>query len=319
MSDPYVFNVSEMQDFQRCRFRWWAKWVQNYVPKHEAQPLGFGKLIHRIFETYHGGQYNMAECIALHRTEWVTKMETAGMNGLDIVDISIGTKVLKQLDDITEALVLWQDVYPMEIDCLEVEEPFEIDLGDGIVGRGRPDRVAVRHGLLWHVQHKALAAGTHFAVFTDLAKRSYHEHLYAEALWKKYKCHVAVRGYGGTHFDLIRKLKYRTNITKANPLGKCKDYEEMFQQVPMSVDLDSPLHHHVMDSIKQHAAEMRACRTLCAAGFIPAPNENMNGGAFGNSPDEYFRVLTGEYELGDDRYFKQREDTYETPEGSDAE
>jgi hypothetical protein len=40
----------------------------------------------------------------------------------------------------------------------------------------------------------------------------------------------------------------------------------------------------------------------------------MNGGMYGNSPDEYFRVLTGEYELDDPRYFKTREDTYAGPE-----
>lgn len=311
MPEPFVFNVSEMQDFTKCRFRWWAKWVMNYVPKHEAQPLGFGKLIHRIFETYHSGEYKISECITLHRGHWLGMMATS----TDEVDVAVGTKVLKQLDDLTEALVQWQDIYTFDNPCLEAEVPFEVELGDGIVGRGRPDRVAVRDGLLWHVQHKALAAGTHFAVFTDLAKRSYHEHLYAEALFRKYR--TMVRGYGGTQFDLIRKLKYRTKITKANPLGECKRYEEMFQQIPLSIDLDGPLHQHVMDSIRQHAQEMRACRKLCAGGFIPAPNENMNGGMFGNSPDEYFRVLTGEYELGDDRYFKQREDTYETPEGSE--
>jgi hypothetical protein len=94
----------------------------------------------------------------------------------------------------------------------------------------------------------------------------------------------------------------------------------MFQQVPVAIDLDSPLHEHVMDSIKTHAREMRQARIRWNVhGEVPAPNENMNGGAYGNSPDEYFRVLTGEYELGDPRYFKRREDTYETPEGSDAE
>jgi hypothetical protein len=309
---PYVFNISEMQDFQRCRFRWWAKWVMDFVPAHEAQPLGFGKLIHRIFESFHLG-LSMADSIAQHRGNWLSLMATT----TDEVDIAVGTKVLKQLDDLTEALLLWHDTYPVEYD-LEVEVPFEMELGNGLVARGRPDRVAVRHGLLWHVQHKALASGTHFGVFTDLAKRSYHEHLYAEALMAKYK--GSVKGYGGTQFDLIRKLKYRTKVTKANPLGECKRYEEMFQQVPVAIDLESPLHEHVMESIKAHAREMCQARIRWNThGEVPAPNENMNGGAYGNSPDEYFRVLTGEYELGDPRYFKKREDTYETPEGSDAE
>jgi hypothetical protein len=46
------------------------------------------------------------------------------------------------------------------------------------------------------------------------------------------------------------------------------------------------------------------------SGLIPAPNEGANGGFFHNKPDEYFRVLTGEIELDDDRYFRPRQDTY---------
>jgi len=309
--DSATFNISEMQNFTRCRFRWWATWCANRIPRHESQPLAFGKLIHKIFEMHGGGKYNMVECIALYRREWSEMMENAQQHGLDIMDISMGTKVLKQLDDLTEALVQWHDIYtfdgPGDIETLEVEEPFLLPMGDGLFARGRPDRVAVRQGLLWHVQHKALAAGTKFAVFTDLAQRSYHEHLYMEALALKYPMYKV----GGTQFDLIRKLKYRTKITKANPLGECKKYEEMFQQIPMSIDLESPVHEHVMGSIMQHAMEMRECqRRWITHGVVPAPNEGANGGFYGNAPDEYFRVLTGEIELDDDRFFQERTDTY---------
>lgn len=316
MNDTYVVNVSEVQQWMRCPFRWWAGWVMNKVPVGSSQPLEFGKLIHRIFEDYHTMKTpDMLVAISRARIDWINQMENAGLLGLGISDIAVGTKVLKQLDDMTEALVQWHDIYTFDIVCLEAEVPFELELGDGIIARGRPDRVAVRDGLLWHVQHKALAAGTNFAIFTDLAKRSYHEHLYAKALWAKYK--GKFRGYGGTQFDLIRKLKYRTKITKANPLGECKEYKEMFQQMPMSVDLESPLHHHVMDSLKYHIQSMRRARAEWRSfGIIPAPNENMNGGMYGNSPDAYFRVLTGEIELDDPRYFMEREDTYTTPEGS---
>jgi hypothetical protein len=314
MISEFTFNVSAMKDYIRCPFRYWAKWIMNQVPKNEAQPLAFGKLIHRIFEQYHRMK-TPSMLVAIHdaRLDWVNYMTNAGALGMSVNDIGVGTKVLKQLDDMSEALVQWHDIYTFDNVCLEVEEPFELDLGNGIRGKGRPDRVAVRDGLLWHVQHKALAAGMHFAVFTDLQKRSYHEHLYAEGLWAKY-C-GEFRGIGGTQFDLIRKLKYRTKMTKANPLGETKSYEEMFQQIPVAIDLEGPVHLHVMETIKKHAAGMRELhRRWDEYHDIPAPNDDMNGGMYGNSPDEYFRVLTGEYELDDPRYFKTREDTYAGPE-----
>jgi len=322
-----TFNVSEVQSWMRCPFRWWACWVMNKVPIHEAQPLSFGKLIHRIFEDYYtgygtdhfGGPATMVGAIERQRYLWVLKMaETT-----DPVDLVVGEKVLKQLDDLTEALVQWKDTLTPDVEedgdqhihCLEVETPFEFNLGNGLRARGRPDRMAVEYGTLWHKQHKALAAGTHFGVFTDLAKRSYHEHLYAEAEHEKYPQYKV----GGTQFNLIRKLKYRTKVTKNNPLGEVKQLNEMFCQLPMSIDLESPLHEHVMDSIRYHANNMRRTQLLWLnEGRIPAPNETMNGGQFGNSPDDYYRVLTGEIELDDPRYFGPREDTYAPPEG-DAE
>jgi hypothetical protein len=43
---------------------------------------------------------------------------------------------------------------------------------------------------------------------------------------------------------------------------------------------------------------------------MPLPNEKLNGGWIGNTIDPYFRVLQGEIDLKDDRWFKDREDTY---------
>jgi hypothetical protein len=315
-------NVSEINDFTNCRFRWWAK-VVNRVPKHDSQPLAFGKLIHLIFEDFHKNgatQSAMRQAIQVRRNEWVNMMADAQTHNLDIQDIDVGTKVLQQLDDLTEPLLLWQDRYPVDED-LEVEEPFEYTLctlpnGEVITARGRPDRVFTRDNYFWHKQHKALNSATHFGVFIELNKRSYHEHLYAEALQLKYP-HLLC---GGVEFDLIRKLKYRTNITKSNPEGKVKTLDEMFFQCPMTIDLNSPVHKHVMKCLKYHAAQMYHARQEWEEhGLIPAPNEGMNGGMFKNKPDEYFRVLIGEYELDDDRYFKNREDTYASSTETDDE
>jgi hypothetical protein len=301
LRSPYVVNITSVNDFTACPWRWWAKWIQNRVPIHDSVPLTFGKMGHIIFEDVHKGLGSFREVIQSRRAEWHEQM----IQEPDEFNRMVMQKALQTLDDMAEALPQWKDGYEFEIPCLEIEQPFEYKLMPGIILHGRPDRVGVMAGQLWHCQHKFLAAGTHFGTYIELAKRNYHEHSYLEALHLKYPQYPI----GGTLFDLIRKLKFRTNIGKKNEATKT--YEEMFMQFPMSISLDSPLHQHVMENIKAHIKEMRRVEVAYGvSGVIPAPNEGANGGYFHNQPDDYFYVLTGERSLDDDRYFKPRQETY---------
>lgn len=319
-------NVSEVQDFMRCRYRWWAKWVMNRVPRVTATPLTVGKLIHSIFEDHLRTGIPMGDSIAINRKRFVSEIE----GETNPLSVARAHESLSVLDGLDEALRLWKDDYRMDVPIAEVEEAFEYpEPGTGIVWIGRPDRVSIHEGKIWHNQIKNLAAGVNFAVYLDLQQRSYHEHMYAEALLHRYKDGFKFSNgvevgpgelaYGGTMFTLVRKLKYRTGVTKANPEGKVKPLNEMFWQSPMAIDVWSPLHLSVMNSLRSHAFEIEAARrTWETFGMIPPPNENMNGGSFGNSPDEYFRVLTGDATLDDDTLFMDREDTY-NKENNDAE
>jgi len=293
-------NVSEINEFANCRFRWWAKWIMGREPVHASVPLTFGTMLHTVFEDVHKGDGGFKEVIQSRRAAW----HADAMVETDTFNMEVALKSLTTLDDLTEALLLWKDQYEFDSD-LEVEQPFEYPLMDGVILRGRPDRVSVMLGSIWHVQHKGLAAGTHFGVYCDLAMRSYHEHSYAEALHLKYPDIP----YGGTVFDLIRKLKYRTYVGKKNEATK--SYEEMFMQWPMAVGLDSPLHENVMSCIRGHVEEMIVAEDRYRQdAYIPKPNESANGGFFHNAPDPYFKVLVGEWELDDPRYFRERKDTY---------
>lgn len=294
-------NISEINDFANCRFRWWAKWIMGREPLHASVPLAFGSMLHKCFEDVHSTGQAFKEVIPVRRVEW----HEQAMLETDSFNREVVLKSIQTLDDLTEALNFWEDKYVFEVPCLEVEKPHEYEIMPGVMLRFRPDRVGIMQGSIWHVQHKGLAAGTHFGVFTDLAQRSYHEHAYAEGLALAYPEYSV----GGTLFDLIRKLKYRTNVGKSNE--KVKTPAEMFMQHPMSVSLDSPVHIHVMECIRGHIEDMiEVERRYREFGRIPKPNEGANGGFFHNKPDEYFRVLIGEYELDDDRYFRQRIDTY---------
>ena len=312
-SSPIRLNVSELQDFMRCKYRWYAKWVLNRVPRVTPTPLTLGKLVHTIFEDHLSLGKPMGDAIIHRRREFLDGLADVH----DPYAISNAHEAIAILDGMDEALRQWRDDYVMDVPALEVEESFSYpDKELGIEWIGRPDRVSVdSSGRMWHNQVKNLAAGVNFAVFLDLQQRSYHEHLYGEALAAKYPEYK----YGGTMFTLIRKVKYRTGVTKANPDGKVKPLSEMFWQSPMAIDLTSWHHNDVMSSLRANARELLDAREQYSKyGRIPPPNELANGGPFGNSPDLYFRVLTGDALLSDDNLFMDREDTY-NKENSNAE
>jgi len=293
----------------------------NRVQKDEAPALAGGKLLHRIFEDAGRGNVTLHEAAEIAIRDWKQSMSSASER-----DRLSGEKALKIIEDLGEGLALWEDKYPFEFPVLEIEEPFEIEFPDlpNVFFRGRPDRVGILNNQIWHVQNRGLAAGTNFGIYIATAKRHYHEHLYAEHLAWKWGLGLPdgftmpdgehfPKGfkYGGTMFNLVRKLKYRTKVTKANPAGETKTKDELFFQHPMSINLKSGLHKHVMFSMFQHVRAMQQVQKEWEEDqIIPAPNERLNAGPFGNMVDPFFRVLTGEITLEDNEVFKDREDTY---------
>lgn len=296
----YTANGSSVADFEQCRFRWVIKWVMNRVPRNESPALTEGKLLHTIFEDHLKGVRPMADAIKFRCAEALnTPTDQAGRDTIQ--------RAVDGIMDRAEALVLWRDQYEWEIPVLEVEEPFEIahPMDPHFHLKGRPDRVGVMNGQLWHIQNRGLAAAMNFGVYMELATRHRHEHLYALAISQKYPQYP----YGGTFMNLVRKLKYRTNVGKNNEAVKTLD--QMFFQHPLVIDLKGELHEHVMLSLLGHLKEMeRVEKEFREDGTMPSPNEKLNGGFNGSMIDPFFRLLTGKSDVADNRLWKDREDTY---------
>jgi len=304
----YRVNVSSIQDFMQCRFRWWCKWVMNRTPLNEMPALGAGKLLHLIFENAFNGK-DISQSATIWCSEYRRIIDT-----LHPLAQAGQLKALQTVEDLTEALPLWCDTFPYD-EVLEVEEPFEWE-HNGILWRGRPDRtVLVGKNRIWHTQNRGLAPSMNFGTYTRLMKRHYHEHLYGEYLQQKYR-KVLKRPklkFGGTVANLVRKLKYRTNVGKKNEATKTA--AEMFWQGAVSIEIDSPLHMAVMMAMEQHVRDMQYVEHRWRDhNEVPAPNEKMNGGFSGSSEDPYYKVLIGEIGLDDDNVFKAREDTYAVQE-----
>ena len=150
----------------------------------------------------------MSEVITKRKAEWTTLLNAT----TDEDERRVGLEAIEDLDSFAEPMCLWSDQYHFEIPVLESETSFIIPhpYDDSIRLRGRPDRVGVMLGQVWHVQNRSLNAATNFSLYVDLARRHYHEHLYAEHIAKKYPQWP----YGGTLFNLFRKLKFRSKQTK---------------------------------------------------------------------------------------------------------
>jgi hypothetical protein len=213
---------------------------------------------------------------------------------------------IEELAKYEEVMGLWKDKYPVG-PSVEVEAAFEYPHPDdsSILLVGRPDRVAPLWGRLMHWQNRGLNASLNFGTYMELAKRHLHEGLYAWAMRKKYPDVP----YGGTGFNLMRKLTYRGKPTKACPEGKILHGpdEIFFQDI---IPFTEKRCEGILAEIKWYVDEMRRTRIEAQNGRIPYPNEKQNGGYFGNSIDPFFKVLEGEIDLEDNRYFKNREDMY---------
>lgn len=293
-------NVSEVSSFMQCRFRWWCEYVMNRVPIATAPALDGGRLLHRIFERHFTQRITLLEAA-------IDEMEAYRRLMLDAPAAALpnAEKALRIIEDLAEALPLWEDKFQYDA-VLEVEEAHEYPdpMLPGLIWQMTPDRVLLVGGDIVHEQNRGLAPGMNFATYKRLQNRSYHEHLYLEALAAKHR-----RKVRGTVFNLVRKLKFRTNVGKRNE--ETKTANEMFWQGLLPVDLEGGLHRSVMMSLRQHAVDIIRAREMWERdSFIPAPNEKMNGGYSGNSEDPYFRVLMGEIRLEDDTYFKPRESRY---------
>jgi hypothetical protein len=215
-------------------------------------------------------------------------------------------KAFDELQGLVEPLAFWKDNFPVER-VLEVEEPFEFQIGS-LTFQGRPDRVAVVFGKAFHIQNKTVSAQTDLGVYYTLAGRSLHELHYGKYLEEKY----AEQGleYGGTIYNVIKKLKYRSKtVSKAEPLGKILNAPEtMFSQVMIGLDPNQA--EIAKAELEYWVTEMLVTADEYFVGDIIGATRAWDSGYHGHGLDPYTEVMLGEKSLDDDRYFMDREQTY---------
>ena len=298
MKRTYV-AVSEMQDFLRCQWRWYAKYRLNRVPRRWSDALILGTAVHNVFEKHFKG-----DTLEGAWQDEVMVLDGARLMAKDPSEAVAIVKAKNSLILYKPQIVGFVDQFRID-ESLEVEEAFEIPLGtfnyDGsaFVLQGRPDQ-AIRVGdVVYHRQHKTIAPNKGLETYAKVIARSMHEGLYGNYLSQKYNGSLT---YGGTALNVIikkvvddpRKGSFQT-IIKVDGLERFRAF----------------LRAQAITREMARAAEIaERCGHL---GLIDNPLED--AGAFGNSLDGYYHVLTGQRKLSDDAYFMDREERYVPIEG----
>lgn len=298
MKRTYV-TVSEMQDFLRCQWRWYAKYRLNRVPRRWSDALILGTSVHNIFEGHFKNGYNLAGCLA----EEVNLLEQYILVADPDESVALA-KAIKGLKAYAPQIVGFVDQFP-NAEPLEVEEAFELKLdvltADAFtrepvewILQGRPDRVVRVSSVIYHQQHKTIAPNKGLETYAKVIARSMHEGLYGFYLSQKYNGSMT---YGGTLLNVIIKK------VVDDPRKGC------FQTV---IKVDSTERLRSFLRAKAIVREMARAEQVVARwgheALIDNPLED--AGAFGNSLDGYYHVLTGQRKLSDDAYFMDREERY---------
>lgn len=294
-------SVSEMEDFLKCQWRWYARWRLNRVPRKWSDALILGTAVHDIFERHFALGTSLDVC---HLEVQRQLMEAA--NSAPDPDQRVAlNRAYRDLIAFRPQIVGWRDEFRIE-EQLEVEEAFEVRVLPARDPnevewwfRGRPDRPVVIGGKVIHMQHKTAAIGKNPQTFATYLSRSMHETLYGGRLRDKYR----PRPYGGFVLNLIRKGVAKTDA----------DIPRLARQLMV------PISDYDIDRAQSRAnaifIEMRKAQALADEHGIWSLVDNplQDAGVYGNSLDGYLPVLTHKASLDDDTLFMPREETYAEP------
>jgi len=287
-------SVSSIQHYQDDPLTWCYTWLENRVPRKTGTAVSTGRLVHKAFENHFKGGGRVGD-------ELDALLAPIDPRYLD----ERARKAYYASARLVEPLNLWEDRYPIDR-TLEVEAPFEEKLPNGLIFQGRPDRVVSCYGKVWHFQHKTLAASRNPEHFIKLAPQSMHELLYAAHLRQKY----TDEPYGGSIYNVVRKLKYKSEA-KGPKFGTIlNDINKLFIQRHFALR-DTDIARARVDLLSLALKMERLARDYTRYLVQPPRNRRFDAGFYGTGLNPYLPVILGETTLDDDSRYMDRLDPYE--------
>lgn len=281
-------NVSAVKSFQRNPRRWWYEYSLKRIPKTRTVALDVGTAVHRVLADHFLGR-EMPTALNAGRAYVYDMRQTM----LTHAQFEAAEDLVKEWEGLVPLLEAWTSKY--EVQTVKVEEELWKQLpGSEHVLYGTPDRVVRWNGAFWHVQNRTLSGSTPIAPYLRAASLNLHELAYAWLIREH-----GMIPYGGTLFNIIRKLKLMG--AKGKPLHAP---EECFVQefIPLTED-------HINAAIAEITRTARAMSDYIAHPPASICTEACVLGRYGNSLCPYFDVCMGEASLEDESLFVNRDET----------
>lgn len=285
-----VLTCTDIKRFRMDPWRYFAQTQFNSIER--AIPLDIGSLWHSFCEARVRGA-----TLAQAQEQMNDALETTVLGLLGTKGTAAATKFRGQGKILLAASEHWE-VPPCD-EVLAIEEAIEVPLGlipgttCKLTLNIRPDLVIRVNGSLWHEQHRTLDKGVTMALYQRTAVRDITERLYHVGLKHRFPEEDVI----GTRFDVLRKL--RPESIHAAPRSALGRFEVVMEQ---------PL---IESAIRQLKGGIAKAIYLMRMGIIEIwDNDDLDRGKFGNSEDAFFKVLSGECELDDARYFEPVKDRY---------
>lgn len=296
-------NVSAVKTYLRSPLEWYYAHHLRRVPRTLTVPLEVGLVWHALMESFYSNGRFKDVALASGQDFYKSRRDAAVEAGFDQTSPDKFEKFIHDSDLIFRLFDIWTDPIP-DAEIIAVETPIELPLpGMSHTLIGKPDVLIRWQRKLWHHQHRTLSDRTSMATYLDAAPRDLHELAYAWLIVHGHGSGYAPSDYGGTYFNIARKLSNR-RLT-AEP-------EAAFIRQPVPLSWSQVL--SAIDDLCQIADDMQA---IVAGHRRPVSNREADRDRFGHYLTPYFRVYTGAQDIYDEKLFMTAPDRYapEAPVG----
>jgi hypothetical protein len=151
-SDSGLFKISQskVSKWRQCRQAYHYAHVEKIAPKKKARPLKFGSIVHELVETDINGKNPFKALANIAKTNEKLFDAEREMYGEIVKDVGyIMTHYFDYWDNRPESIEY------LSIGKLKCEHPFEVEIADGILAKGRIDAIGKAKKLKWLVEHKS--------------------------------------------------------------------------------------------------------------------------------------------------------------------
>ena len=142
-------SFSQMRQYTACPAKWWFS--RHFPPEHVPSPLRFGRAIHKAVAAFYeghlaGGRLEPDRLVVVYDEAWAEPEDVEIRFGKGEDDQTLHDMAVRMLRAFVET------VEPGEI--IAVEQPFAVEIGEGILVTGIVDLVEIRDGRFWIVDAK---------------------------------------------------------------------------------------------------------------------------------------------------------------------